>query len=100
MGRADAKGRLLRAIRAYGQMERGAAHRGVAWRTRRPPAARGVSVGQMRILLHYAAGAAWQRDLASLAGRGLEIDCCDEADDARFYALLPEAEVLWHLLRP
>jgi phosphoglycerate dehydrogenase-like enzyme len=54
----------------------------------------------MRSLLHYAAGAAWQRDLASLAGRGLEIDCCDEADDARFYALLPEAEVLWHLLRP
>jgi phosphoglycerate dehydrogenase-like enzyme len=54
----------------------------------------------MRILLHYAAGPSWRRDLESLRPRGLEVECCDELNDERFYALLPEVEVLWHLLRP
>ena len=54
----------------------------------------------MKILLHYAAGPSWQRDLASLRSQGLDVDCCDESDDPSFYALLPEVEVLWHLLRP
>jgi phosphoglycerate dehydrogenase-like enzyme len=30
----------------------------------------------------------------------MDIDCCDESNDERFYALLPEVEVLWHVLRP
>jgi phosphoglycerate dehydrogenase-like enzyme len=54
----------------------------------------------MNILLHYAPGPAWQRELASLDGHGLQVDWCDETDDARFYRLLPDAQVLWHLLRP
>jgi phosphoglycerate dehydrogenase-like enzyme len=54
----------------------------------------------MRVLLHYAAGPAWQRDLGGLAAQGLVVDCCDELDDERFHALLPQAEVLWHVLRP
>jgi phosphoglycerate dehydrogenase-like enzyme len=54
----------------------------------------------MRILLHYAAGPAWLRDLASLGSGGMDIDCCDESNDERFYALLPEVGVLWHVLRP
>jgi phosphoglycerate dehydrogenase-like enzyme len=54
----------------------------------------------MRILLHYAAGPSWRRDLESLRPRGLEVECCDESNDERFYSLLPEVEVLWHLLRP
>lgn len=54
----------------------------------------------MKILLHYTAGPAWQRELALLESQGLQIDCCDEGDDARFYDLLPETEVIWHLLRP
>jgi len=54
----------------------------------------------MKVLLHYAAGPAWRRELAALARRGLEVECCDEADDDRFAALLPTAEVLWHVLRP
>ncbi len=54
----------------------------------------------MKVLLHYDAGPLWRRDLAALAAQGLEIDCCDELDDDRFYALLPECEVLWHVLRP
>lgn len=54
----------------------------------------------MKVLLHYAAGPAWRRELAALAAQGLDVDCCDELDDARFHALLPQAEVLWHVLRP
>lgn len=54
----------------------------------------------MKVLLHYAAGPAWQREISSLDRDGLHVDCCDETDDARFYSLLPDAQVLWHLLRP
>lgn len=54
----------------------------------------------MKVLLHYGAGPAWRRELAALAAQGLDVDCCDELDDARFHALLPAAEVLWHVLRP
>jgi phosphoglycerate dehydrogenase-like enzyme len=31
---------------------------------------------------------------------GLDIVNCSEQDDERFYKLLPEAEVIWHVLRP
>ncbi len=54
----------------------------------------------MKILLHYAAGPSLQRELASLRDRRLDVECCDESNDERFYTLLPEVEVLWHLLRP
>jgi phosphoglycerate dehydrogenase-like enzyme len=54
----------------------------------------------MNILLHYTAGPTWQRELVLLESQGLHVDCCDESDDARFYSLLPETEVIWHLLRP
>ncbi|MEO8049586.1 MAG: 2-hydroxyacid dehydrogenase [Acidobacteriota bacterium] len=54
----------------------------------------------MKVLLHYTPGPAWRRELSSLDGQGLQLDCCDESDDVRFYALLPDVEVLWHLLRP
>ena len=54
----------------------------------------------MNVLLHYAAGPAWRQRLASLEREGLQVACCDETDDPRFYELLPDSEVLWHLLRP
>jgi len=54
----------------------------------------------MKILLHYRSGPAWQREIASLDRQGLQVEWCDETDDARFYSLLPDAQVLWHLLRP
>jgi phosphoglycerate dehydrogenase-like enzyme len=54
----------------------------------------------MKVLLHYAPGPAWRRELASLDGHGLHVDWCDETDDPRFYSLLPDAHVLWHSLRP
>lgn len=54
----------------------------------------------MKVLLHYSAGPAWRQQLASLHHHDLQVGCCDENDDARFYSLLPDAEILWHLLRP
>jgi phosphoglycerate dehydrogenase-like enzyme len=54
----------------------------------------------MKVLLHYAVGPAWQKQLASLEREGLQVECCDETDDVRFYKLLPDSEVMWHVLRP
>lgn len=45
----------------------------------------------MRVLLHY--------DMDHVES-GLDIVSCSEQDDARFAELLPETEVLWHVLRP
>ncbi|MFB4301290.1 NAD(P)-dependent oxidoreductase [Actinomadura sp. NTSP31] len=45
----------------------------------------------MRVLLHY--------DMDH-AEPGLDIVSCSEQDDARFAGLLPDAEVIWHVLRP
>jgi phosphoglycerate dehydrogenase-like enzyme len=38
--------------------------------------------------------------MAALDEHNVHVDVCDERDDARFYELLPEAEVIWHALRP
>lgn len=54
----------------------------------------------IKILLHYDAGPAWRRKVASLGDQGLHVECCAESDDAMFDALLPETDVIWHLLRP
>ncbi|MQY05720.1 NAD(P)-dependent oxidoreductase [Actinomadura macrotermitis] len=45
----------------------------------------------MRVLLHY--------DMEHTAA-GLDIVTCPEHDDERFASLLPDAEVVWHVLRP
>jgi phosphoglycerate dehydrogenase-like enzyme len=49
----------------------------------------------MKVVFHYAAGPALAARLAAL-----DVEVCDEADETRFAALLPEAEVLWHVLKP
>ncbi|CAM4382517.1 D-3-phosphoglycerate dehydrogenase [Mycobacterium basiliense] len=53
----------------------------------------------LRVLAHFEPG---DRVLDSLAGESewLDIRWCAEHDDAGFYRELPEAEVLWHVLRP
>jgi phosphoglycerate dehydrogenase-like enzyme len=51
----------------------------------------------MRVLFHYAAGPELASRLASLA---LDIVTCPEQDDARLARLLPDADVLWHVLKP
>jgi phosphoglycerate dehydrogenase-like enzyme len=52
----------------------------------------------LSVLFHYAAGAALAAHLSRLDG--LRIAVCPEHDEARFAALLAEAEVIWHVLRP
>ena len=52
----------------------------------------------MRVVFHASAGPDLRERLASLPG--LDIVVCPEADDAALAALLPECEVLWHILTP
>jgi len=54
----------------------------------------------MKVIYNYAAGAGFAADLAALARESLEVAICTEADDARLFELLGDAEVLWHCLRP
>jgi phosphoglycerate dehydrogenase-like enzyme len=51
----------------------------------------------MRVLFHYAVGPELASRLASL---GLDIITCPEQDDALLAQLLPDADVLWHVLKP
>ncbi|MCA3279486.1 MAG: hydroxyacid dehydrogenase [Roseomonas sp.] len=52
----------------------------------------------MKVLLHYDAGPGLAAQLAKLPGIDLAI--CPEADTALYARLLPETEVIWHVLRP
>ena len=54
----------------------------------------------MRVVFHYDAGPELARRLAELSDDGLDIAVCPAADDARFRALMTDADVLWHVLRP
>ena len=52
----------------------------------------------MKVLFHYAAGPALAARLRALPG--LDVAICPEADEARFARLLPETQVIWHVLKP
>ncbi len=52
----------------------------------------------MKVLLHHAAGPRTAAELAALAG--MQATWCAPDDWARFRALMPETEVLWHSLEP
>lgn len=58
-----------------------------------------VTPGPVRVLAHFIPG---DRVLDFLAPHKdwLDVRFCAEDDDALFYRELPEAEVLWHVLRP
>ncbi|HUB46945.1 MAG TPA: 2-hydroxyacid dehydrogenase [Acetobacteraceae bacterium] len=51
----------------------------------------------MKVLFHYAAGPDLAARLAAIPG--LRITVCPEADDATLRRLLPETDVLWHVLQ-
>jgi phosphoglycerate dehydrogenase-like enzyme len=53
----------------------------------------------MKVMYHEIAGQWLQRQFADMAALNLEIACVAPSDDARFYALLPDTEVIWHGLR-
>ena len=52
----------------------------------------------MRVIFHYTAGPALTARLASLLD--LTVTVCSESDDAKLMELLPEVDVLWHVLKP
>jgi phosphoglycerate dehydrogenase-like enzyme len=54
----------------------------------------------VKVVLHTAAGAGLAARLSAFAAQGLDVSACPEADEARLAALLREAEVLWHVLKP
>jgi phosphoglycerate dehydrogenase-like enzyme len=54
----------------------------------------------MKAIFHYDAGPHLQSRFAALRADGFDIAPCPEADEARLAALLPEAEVLLHVLKP
>src|SRR4051794_15501027 len=54
----------------------------------------------MKAIFHYDAGPHLQARFAALRSEGFDITPCPEANDALLAALLPEAEVLLHVLKP
>jgi phosphoglycerate dehydrogenase-like enzyme len=54
----------------------------------------------MKAIFHYEAGPRLQARFAALRAEGFEVAPCAEDDDARLAALLPDAEVLLHILKP
>src|SRR5437667_786249 len=54
----------------------------------------------MKTIFHYDAGPPLMARLAALAADGFEVMPCPEEDEEYFEALLPDAEVLLHILKP
>lgn len=54
----------------------------------------------MKAIFHYDAGPLLQARFAALRADGFDITPCPEKDDDKLTALLPEAEVLLHVLKP
>ena len=54
----------------------------------------------MKAIFHYDAGPELLARFAELGREGFAIEACPEHDEARLAALLPEAEVLLHILKP
>lgn len=52
----------------------------------------------MNVIFHYAAGPDLRARLDALPG--LTITACPEDDDALLFRLLPDCDVLWHVLKP
>ncbi len=54
----------------------------------------------IKAIFHYDAGPRLQARFAALRTEGFDITSCPEADDTLLATLLPEAEVLLHVLKP
>ena len=54
----------------------------------------------MKAIFRYDAGPRLTAQFAALAGEGFLVTPCPEDDDRRFARLLPDAEVLLHILKP
>ena len=54
----------------------------------------------MKVLFHYDCRPALLARLARLEADGITVDTCPETDAARFNRMIPEANVLWHVIEP
>jgi phosphoglycerate dehydrogenase-like enzyme len=54
----------------------------------------------VKVLFHFEPSPRLASKLARLASESLEVAFCAETDEQRFARLLPDAEVLWHVLKP
>ena len=54
----------------------------------------------MKVLFRFDASRALAEKVAALSGEGIEITCCAETEDQPYESLLPEIDVLWHVLKP
>jgi phosphoglycerate dehydrogenase-like enzyme len=54
----------------------------------------------VKVLFRFDASEALVRKVAALSGEGIELQCCPESADATYDRLLPEIDVLWHVLKP
>jgi phosphoglycerate dehydrogenase-like enzyme len=54
----------------------------------------------MKVLFRFDASDALKRRVNALSTSKIDITCCAESEDAEYQRLLPEAEVLWHVLKP
>ncbi|WP_233509983.1 2-hydroxyacid dehydrogenase [Actinomadura craniellae] len=58
-----------------------------------------MPIDSLRVLFHFDAGPALRERLVPLLA-GLDVRWCAEQDEERFAGLLPDTDVLWHVLRP
>ncbi|TAN57250.1 MAG: hydroxyacid dehydrogenase [Rhodospirillales bacterium] len=54
----------------------------------------------MKVLFHFEPGPGLATKLARLSHETIEVAFCAESDASRFERLLPDAQVLWHVLKP
>jgi phosphoglycerate dehydrogenase-like enzyme len=54
----------------------------------------------VKVVFRFDASDALKRRVNALSTTRIDITCCPESEDAEFARLLPEAEVLWHVLKP
>jgi phosphoglycerate dehydrogenase-like enzyme len=54
----------------------------------------------VKVLFRFDASDALKRRVNALSTSSIDITCCPESEDAEYQRLLPEAEVLWHVLKP
>lgn len=54
----------------------------------------------MNVLLRFDASDALVRRIADLSSQQIELTCCPESEDTTYDRLLPQVEVLWHVLKP
>jgi len=54
----------------------------------------------MVVLFRFDASCALAAKAEALSGDGIKIHCCPESEDSAYDALLPQAQVLWHVLKP